>query len=433
MTEVALASLEAFMTERRGRSIRFPSEIERQFEADTHAKRCKRLTIGLLVSAPLYNFFLLGDWLLVPDVIRLATWLHFAIVTPWMLLAAWIVSRGPDPFLRECITASVPLLIISQMITASVPLLIISQIDLDFSLTTSASAAHYQYVVIPTLLYTNVSIHRLEFRFARVVTVAILALHTALILWVSYISPAVAATIIVQILICAYITLVANYTMERDLRRAYLFSLRDRLRHAEADAASRRDPLTGLANRLHLEGELAKLWSLAEMKTSAVSVIMVDIDHFKRLNDRYGHGAGDLCLKRLAALLLAELRKTDDLAVRYGGEEFLLLLPGLNMVDAIRLAERIRRSIESAAIPNEDSGMSRVVTASFGVAASSPSDLSSAELIAVADQALYAAKSKGRNQVWPPAATSLSAIASNVLAFSHEGAAAGFENKTAVK
>ena len=260
-----------------------------------------------------------------------------------------------------------------------------------------------------------------------------MALHTALILWVSYISPAVAATIIVQILICAYITLVANYTMERDLRRAYLFSLRDRLRHAEADAASRRDPLTGLANRLHLEGELAKLWSLAEMKTSAVSVIMVDIDHFKRLNDRYGHGAGDLCLKRLAALLLAELRKTDDLAVRYGGEEFLLLLPGLNMVDAIRLAERIRRSIESAAIPNEDSGMSRVVTASFGVAASSPSDLSSAELIAVADQALYAAKSKGRNQVWPPAATSLSAIASNVLAFSHEGAAAGFENKTAVK
>jgi len=148
---------------------------------------------------------------------------------------------------------------------------------------------------------------------------------------------------------------------------------------------------------------------------------MIDIDHFKRLNDRYGHGTGDLCLKRLAALLLAELRKTDDLAVRYGGEEFLLLLPGLNMVDAIRLADRIRKSIESAAIPNEGSGMRGVVTASFGVAASSTSDLSSVELIAAADQALYAAKSKGRNQVWPPPATSLStislsAISSNVLA-----------------
>lgn len=393
------------MTERRGRSIHFPSAIERQFEADTHVKRCKRLTIGLLVSAPLYNLFLLGDWLLVPDVIGLAIWLHFVIVTPWMLLAAWIVSRRPNPFVRECIAASVPLLIILQ-------------IDLDFSVTTSASAAHYQYVVIPTLLYTNVSIHRLEFRFARVVSGAILALHTTLILSASYISPAVAATIIVQILICAYITLVANYTMERDLRRAYLFSLRDRLRHAEADAASRRDPLTGLANRLQLEGELAKLWSLTELKTSVVSVVMVDIDHFKRLNDRYGHGTGDLCLKRVAALLLAELRKSGDLAVRYGGEEFLLLLPRLDIVDAIRLAERIRRSIESAAIPNEGSGMRGVVTASFGVAASSTSDLSSVELITAADQALYAAKSKGRNQVWPPPATSLSAISSNVRAFS---------------
>ncbi|MGL9623009.1 diguanylate cyclase [Bradyrhizobium sp. U531] len=419
MTDVALASLEAFMSERRRRSIRFPHAIERQFEADTHAKRCKRLTIGLLVSVPLYNFFLLGDWLLVPDVIRLATWIHFAVVTPWMLLAAWIVSRSPDPFVRECIAASVPLLIILQ-------------IDLGFSVTTSASAAHYQYVVIPTLLYTNVSIHRLEFRFARAVSGAILVLHTALVLWASYISTAVAATIIVQILICAYITLVANYTMERDLRRAYLFSLRDRLRHAEADAASRRDPLTGLANRLRLEGELAKLWSLTELKASVVSVVMIDIDHFKRLNDRYGHGAGDLCLKRVAALLLAELDEIGDLAVRYGGEEFLLLLPGLDLVDAIRLAERIRRSIESAAIPNEGSGMRGVVTASFGIAASSTSDLSPVELIAAADQALYAAKSKGRNQVWPPPTTSLAAIPSNVIAFS-QGAAVSFESKVDIK
>ena len=153
-TAVTLASVEAYMTGRRARSFGFPSDIERQFEADTHAKRCKRLTTGLLVSAPLYNLFLLADWLLVPDVMRIATWLHFGFVTPWMLLAAWLVSRKPKPFVRECLAASVPLLIILQ-------------IDLGFALTTSAGAAHYQYVVIPTLLYTNVSLHRLEFRFAR--------------------------------------------------------------------------------------------------------------------------------------------------------------------------------------------------------------------------------------------------------------------------
>lgn len=239
------------MNGRRSRSIGFPADIEKQFEADTHAKRCKRLMTGLLVSAPLYNLFLLGDWLLVPDVMRLAIWLHFALVTPWMLLAAWLVSRKPTPFMRECLAASVPLIIILQ-------------IDIGFALTTSASAAHYQYVVIPTLLYTNVSLHRPGFRFARVVTGLILVLHTALVLSAGYISAAVAAMIIVQIVICAYITLVANHAMERDLRRAYLFSLRDRLRHAQADAASRRDPLTGLANRLHLDDELARLWSLPE-------------------------------------------------------------------------------------------------------------------------------------------------------------------------
>ena len=401
-TAVTLASVEAYMTGRRARSFGFPSDIERQFEADTHAKRCKRLTTGLLVSAPLYNLFLLADWLLVPDVMRIATWLHFGFVTPWMLLAAWLVSRKPKPFVRECLAASVPLLIILQ-------------IDLGFALTTSAGAAHYQYVVIPTLLYTNVSLHRLEFQFARAVTTAILVLHTALVLWATYISAAVAATIIVQIVICAYITLVANYTMERDLRRAYLYSLRDRLRHAEADAASRRDPLTGLANRLHLDDQLTRLWSLPKWRESSISVVMVDIDHFKCLNDRYGHGAGDLCLKRIAAVLLAELRKTGDLAVRYGGEEFLLLLPGVDMMDAVRLAERIRRSIESAAIPNDGSGARGIVTASFGVAASSVSDLSPLELITAADQALYAAKSKGRNQVWPPFATNVAILTSGML------------------
>ena len=191
--------------------------------------------------------------------------------------------------------------------------------------------------------------------------------------------------------------------MERDLRRAYLYSLRDRLRHAEADAASRRDALTGLANRHHLDAELGKLWGMPD-EVSPVSVILVDIDHFKPLNDRYGHAAGDLCLKRVAAVLTAELRGSEDHAVRFGGEEFLLLLPKMDLPNAMRIAERTRRAIEAAAIPNEGVGLKGIVTASFGVASSSTADLSAVELIAAADSALYAAKRKGRNQVWPPLA-----------------------------
>jgi diguanylate cyclase (GGDEF)-like protein len=192
--------------------------------------------------------------------------------------------------------------------------------------------------------------------------------------------------------------------MERDLRRAYLFSLRDRLRHSQADAASKRDALTGLANRRHLDIELSRLWAADGERSTVVSVILMDIDHFKRLNDKYGHGAGDLCLKRMASILVAELGATSQGAVRYGGEEFLVVLPAVQLVDAMRIAERIRRSVEKATIPNEGPGLFGVVTASFGVASAFVGDLTAAELIAVADTALYAAKHKGRNQVWPPLA-----------------------------
>jgi diguanylate cyclase (GGDEF)-like protein len=349
-------------------------------------------------------FFLIADWLLVPDVLRVATALHLCLVTPWMLFAAWAMTKRPRPFVRECLAASVPLLIILQ-------------IDYGFASTTSESAAHYQYVIIPTLLYANVSLHRLAFPFARAVTGAGVICHAAVVLAANYIAGPVATMILVQIAICAYITLVANYTMERDLRRAYLFSLRDRLRHSQADAASKRDALTGLANRHHLDIELGRLWAADGEPPTMVSVILMDIDHFKQLNDEYGHGAGDLCLKRMASIMIAELGAASEGAVRYGGEEFLVVLPEMQLVDAMRIAERIRRSVETATIPNEGPGSFGMVTASFGVASASVGELTAAELIAAADTALYAAKRKGRNQVWPPLAAPSGASNAQQISF----------------
>jgi diguanylate cyclase (GGDEF)-like protein len=100
--------------------------------------------------------------------------------------------------------------------------------------------------------------------------------------------------------------------------------------------------------------------------------------------------------------VLAELRNENDLAVRYGGEELLVLLPDLSLPDAMRVAERIRRSVEALAIPHQALGQRGVVTVSCGAASGPVSALSAQELIASADTALYAAKRNGRNQVWPP-------------------------------
>jgi diguanylate cyclase (GGDEF)-like protein len=147
-----------------------------------------------------------------------------------------------------------------------------------------------------------------------------------------------------------------------------------------------------------LERERAR----AKRMAVPLCVAMLDLDHFKVFNDRYGHAAGDVCLKRVAAAMAAELRNERDLAVRLGGEEFLLLLPSTELSEAVRVAERVRRHVEAIAIPHEEFGPRGVVTASLGVAAGPVSAHDFAELLSGADAALYAAKRNGRNQVWPP-------------------------------
>jgi diguanylate cyclase (GGDEF)-like protein len=160
---------------------------------------------------------------------------------------------------------------------------------------------------------------------------------------------------------------------------------------------SDRDPLTGLANRRHLERFLDALWADEAAAGRAVACIMLDIDHFKGYNDRYGHLAGDDCLRSVGEIVQAHSRANDDLAARYGGEEFLVLLPGVDLDTALRIAERIRWSVEEHAIPHH-TAPEGIVTVSIGVAAARPRDFSSYhELIATADGALYGAKAAGRN------------------------------------
>jgi diguanylate cyclase (GGDEF)-like protein len=204
------------------------------------------------------------------------------------------------------------------------------------------------------------------------------------------------------LVVCAgYLSLMANRRMEQDVRQIFLTRLRDQLRREGAEEVAKRDTLTGLSNRRQLDETVKDLWA-DEAPASTVGVIMLDIDHFKRFNDCYGHIEGDTCLKRVAAAVASELRSTDDLAVRYGGEEFLVLIPETELSMAVRAAERIRRQIEELAIPHEGVGQLGVVTVSLGVIAGPTAAHDFVELVAGADAALYAAKRGGRNQVWPP-------------------------------
>ena len=169
-----------------------------------------------------------------------------------------------------------------------------------------------------------------------------------------------------------------------------------RLREAMRDQAVR-DPLTGLFNRRYLDETFAREMARAARTGSPVGVVVVDIDHFKRVNDTYGHGAGDVLLKRVAALLLGSFR-ANDVVCRYGGEEFVAVLPDCGLQDAVRRAEGVREAMHGLRAEHEGRSLGRV-TVSAGVAASPEHGRDPEALVRAADRALYRSKSEGRDRV----------------------------------
>lgn len=163
------------------------------------------------------------------------------------------------------------------------------------------------------------------------------------------------------------------------------------------------DGLTGIHNRRWLDNTLPRLIKRAKFDGSPLAMIVVDVDHFKRCNDEYGHLTGDRILSQVARILTDNIRPTDLIA-RYGGEEFIALLPDTTCRNAMTVAERMRQAVATALTTIAESGQSPVITVSAGVTGMNADD-TMASFLARADKALYRAKSEGRNRVvgaWNP-------------------------------
>lgn len=176
----------------------------------------------------------------------------------------------------------------------------------------------------------------------------------------------------------------------RDLQRANI----DLQRQARVDA------LTGVANRRGFDDFLEGVWARAQRGHLPVGLILCDVDHFKRFNDRLGHPEGDRCLTEVASSIRSSVRGVGDLVARYGGEEFAIVLPGTPLDEVVQVAERIRADLAALALPHPDSPVAPHVTLSLGAACLRPHpDEWSQRLITTADDALLLAKRRGRDRI----------------------------------
>ncbi|HEY8909112.1 MAG TPA: diguanylate cyclase [Desulfosporosinus sp.] len=167
-----------------------------------------------------------------------------------------------------------------------------------------------------------------------------------------------------------------------------------------AQLNSMTDSLTGLANRRCFDEALGIEFYRSKRSGSTLSLIMLDVDHFKKFNDYYGHVAGDDCLRQLGTTLKTMVGRAPDIVARYGGEEFVIILPETDDIGSKALAERIRKAIEALSIPHSASETAKFVTVSLGVVTVYTTELASPEqVVAMADEAMYCSKDEGRNRI----------------------------------
>ncbi|OGT82002.1 MAG: hypothetical protein A3H91_01120 [Gammaproteobacteria bacterium RIFCSPLOWO2_02_FULL_61_13] len=179
-------------------------------------------------------------------------------------------------------------------------------------------------------------------------------------------------------------------------------ALLDRI-NAQAEELKRlsfEDALTGLKNRRYFDEQLRSAWALLQRTNQPLSLLILDVDDFKRYNDRYGHQQGDASLHAVAQVVTDVLRRAVDTVARYGGEEFAAILPGTSAEDAQALAERVRTEVMALGMRHETSQVAGIVTVTIGVAsAGARSDMEAVELLRLADAALYTGKQSGKNTV----------------------------------
>jgi diguanylate cyclase (GGDEF)-like protein len=279
---------------------------------------------------------------------------------------------------------------------------------LTLQIASDSPRAYFYHAGLMVVLLYGCLVQSTRFKVALATVICMLAMHLAAALFGPAMPDAIQWPMIDMVLFAMGVSLLANYLSEKRQRRRYLLGLQDLVILSELQDAqdelrklSRSDALTQLANRRHFDEHLQHAWARASLDGQALSMLMIDVDHFKAYNDFYGHQAGDACLKAVAKALLGSTRRPDDLVARLGGEEFGVLLQNTDPVSARATADRVCEAVAALRLQHVQSTAAAWVTVSVGVVtvrAKAP-PASPQDMLSRADQALYDAKRAGRNRV----------------------------------
>jgi diguanylate cyclase (GGDEF)-like protein len=369
----------------------FPPVIEARFESDTGAQRSRDMVRAGLLALTVYDLFLVNDWFSRPEVMTAAIFWRLGVVTVFGLSMLGLIRRGLPPLWREAALACTT--VVAMWASCTI-----------FRSTTSASGVYDPFLFGLVFLAGNV-MFQLRFPVALGSSVVGLLVAGWFLLQPTALPPEARPFALGLLLATVAFTLLSLFRLERAERRSYLLVLRETMRTEVAVQAADRmatlsqtDALTQLANRRAFDEELPRRWRDAADHGQSLAALLIDIDHFKQFNDRYGHPAGDACLRQVAQVMREALRE-DDFIARIGGEEFAVLPKPGSELSVAQLAERLRQRVEQAAIPQEKRDGPQVVSISLGLAwTGPPQPLPPDALMAAADAALYAAKHRGRNR-----------------------------------
>lgn len=379
---------------RKGYRLAFSPNLEAAFRDQRRPLHTRSIQHFLMVAGAFDLVGALCDLQARIPTLRLALGFRLGIYLPLLILCGFLLGRTVCPWLRGLIA-------VMPMIAGTVLVGTLARV--------TGGAMLSKMLLLPGLtIFAQTLIAPVPFRYALrglLVSLAVFASFCVLsghgsLAW--QVDPAI-------LIFISGISLAALY--ERGRREAadrkdFLLGELNALRlanivamNAHLERLSSMDGLTGVFNRRYLDAALARLWMVAADHERWIGVLMVDIDHFKALNDTLGHQYGDMCLEQVAGIIQAGVRAGVDTVARYGGEEFIAILPEADEADVLRIGERIRSGIEEAQLAAPEG---TVVTISAGAAAvhgGRSSALSLEEFIAAADQALYEAKRSGRNRI----------------------------------